>query len=131
MRILIMALVGLSLLLPGYALAEEELAPGSDQCLENATSTAETRECLNSAYEYWDKKLNANYKKAMKSCDDANDPKACKADLKKAQLAWIKYKEAMYPVLYALNGDGTITGIIVDTFAARETKKQAQLLDTE
>ena len=47
------------------ARAEEELAPGFHACTEKAQSTADNLECLTAAYEYWDRQLNANFKKAQ------------------------------------------------------------------
>lgn len=113
------------------ARAEEELAPGFHACTEKAQSTADNVECYNAAYSYWDKVLNANFKKAQAACADAADAKECRAKLLKAQRLWIQYKEAMVDALYALGGGGTMDQLTVGDFAARETKKQAQLLEQE
>lgn len=116
---------------PILCFAEEELAPGSDQCLENAVSTVDQKECISQAYLYWDKILNANYKKAMAYCADSERPEQCKANLKKAEKLWVQYKDAMVPVIEELNGGGTLSGVMSDHFYASETKKQAQLLQVE
>lgn len=113
------------------ARAEEELAPGFHACTEKAQSTADNVECLTAAYNYWDKALNTNFKKAQTACADASDAKECRAKLLKAQRLWIQYKEAMVDALYAMGGGGTMDQLTVGDFAARETKKQAQLLATE
>lgn len=110
------------------AAGAEELAPGFNACAEKAQSTAEQVECYTAAYNYWDKVLNANFKKAQAGCEAAADAKECRAKLLKAQRLWIQYKEAMADSLYASGGGGTMDHLTVGHFAARETKKQAQLL---
>lgn len=109
--------------------AEEELAPGFNACMQRGYSTANMVECYNSAYEYWDKILNRNYKKAMKNCDEDGTPE-CKANLKKAQIAWIQYKESMSDFISS-SSDGTISRVNTISFLAEETKKQAKLLKPE
>lgn len=113
------------------AQAGEELAPGFDACAEKATSTAAQVECYTAAYTHWDKVLNANFKKAQGACADAMDAKQCRAALLKAQRLWIQYKEAMVEALYAMGSGGTMDSLTVGDFAARETRKQAQLLLAE
>ena len=113
------------------ARAEEELAPGFHACTEKAQSTADNVECYNAAYNYWDKQLNANFKKAQAACEEAPDARACRAKLLKAQRLWIQYKEAMGDALYAMGAGGTMDSLTVGTFLAQETKKQAQLLATD
>lgn len=113
------------------ARAEEELAPGFHACTDKAQSTADNLECLTAAYEYWDKRLNANFKKAQGACEDTGDAKQCRARLLKAQRLWIQYKEAMGDALYGMGGGGTMDSLTVGTFLAHETKKQAQLLATD
>lgn len=114
---------------PGHA--EEELAPGFDMCAEKAESTADQIECATNAYLYWDKILNANYKKAKSGCEDFEHPKQCVSELLKAQRSWIKYKEEMINVIFMINGGGSLARLQADVFAATETKKQAQLLSAE
>lgn len=122
--------IGAAMCVPD-ARAEEELAPGFHACTEKALSTADNVECLTAAYEYWDKQLNANFKKAQAGCEEAPHPKECRAKLLKAQRLWIQYKEAMGDALYGMGGGGTMDNLTVGTFLAEETKKQAQLLATE
>ena len=109
--------------------AEEELAPGYNACIDKAQSTADNVECLTGAYNYWDKVLNANFKKAQGACEDTANAKECRARLLKAQRLWIQYKEAMGDALYGMGG-GTMDSLTVGHFLAEETKKQAQLLAT-
>lgn len=113
------------------ACAEEELAPGFSSCADKATSTADLVECYTAAHNYWDKILNANFKKAQASCADAaTDEKQCRAALLKAQRLWIQYKEAMINAIYAMGSGGTIDNLTTGNFLAKETKKQALLLNS-
>ena len=113
------------------ARAEEELAPGFNACTEKAQSTADNVECYNAAYNYWDKQLNANFKKAQAACEDTANAKECRAKLLKAQRLWIQYKEAMGDALYGMGSGGTMDSLTVGHFLVEETKKQAQLLSPE
>lgn len=106
----------------------EDLAPGYNECVEKAQSTADNLDCLNKAYDYWDKILNENFNVAREACSEAEKPKKCSEDLLKAQRLWIQYKEAMAPVISELNGGGSLSRILADTFVVRETRKQARLL---
>lgn len=108
--------------------AADELAPGFDACAEKAQSAAESLECLDKAFKYWDKILNENFNAAKDACSEAEKPKQCAQNLIKAQRLWIQYKETMAPLIAELNGGGSLSRILADTFVVRETKKQAKLL---
>ena len=110
------------------AFAEEELAPGYNICMENALSNMDMVSCTHAAYEYWDKVLNENYAVALKACNDASDPAACRANIKKAERLWVQYKEAMAEAVVDLNGGGSLSRLSAVSFLAEETKKQATLL---
>ena len=127
-------LLVLSLALPSVALAEgqageQEFAPGFDACMEQATATADMKNCLNAAYEYWDGILNRNYKQAMRNCEEFGEPE-CKKKLLKAQRAWIQYKEGWVDYIYSSTG-GTMSSLNALSFQAPETKKQAELLASQ
>lgn len=106
----------------------EELAPGYDSCVGKAQSTADNLDCLENAYKYWDKILNDNFSVARDACSEAENPKKCAADLLKAQRLWIQYKDAMAPVISEINGGGSLSRLLANTFVVRETRKQARLL---
>lgn len=106
----------------------EELAPGFDACADKAQNTAENLECIEKAFNYWDKILNDNFNVAKDACSEAENPKKCLANLLKAQRLWIQYKEAMAPVISDLNGGGSLSRILANSFVVRETRKQARLL---
>ena len=129
-NVVVQGLLIASLALPSAALAHEqgseELAPGFDACMGQATATVEMVNCLNSAYEYWDGILNRNYRQAIRDCADSGEPE-CKKKLQKAQRAWIQYKEGMADFIYSSTG-GTMSSLNAASFLATETKKQAELL---
>lgn len=112
------------------AFAEEELAPGFNACVENANSTAEQIECYTSAYTYWDKKLNTNYKKAQNNCSGSENPESCKKTLLTAQRSWLQYTQAMTNAIFEAGGGGSLARLQGDEFHATETKKQALLLQS-
>ncbi len=103
----------------------EELAPGYDACMDKPSATTEMMECLSKAYQHWDAKLNANYKKRMKQCESKEE----KDRLLKAQRAWLKYKQDMQE--YIINSDnGTMSRMDSLSFAVDATKMQAKLLES-
>ncbi|HIU17797.1 MAG TPA: DUF1311 domain-containing protein [Candidatus Avidesulfovibrio excrementigallinarum] len=110
------------------ALAEdEEFAPGYSACLEKAVSTMEIQQCTNNAYAYWKTTLDKNFALALRQCEQAEDPDACRQKLHKAQQLWTQYKTAMSEAIAELEG-GSLGRLLASDFAASETKKQARLL---
>lgn len=116
----------LALATPSHA--EDELAPGYNECNDRAESMVDNIECAASAVVHWDRILNANYKKAQEACEGVEKPEQCKKDLLKAQRLWIQYKEVMAEVITNLEGGGSLARLSANTFVARETRKQAELL---
>ena len=106
---------------PGAARAESEFGEAYDRCMAEAMSTVDMRECSQAAYELWDRKLNENYQKAMRSSSE-EDRKV----LREAQRAWLAYRDKM---VRALNGPlscgGTMDALIVDGFVLSLTRDQA------
>ena len=91
LRLLLCCLALLFLAAPAMA-EEDELAPGFDRCMKQSGGvTTEMLGCLQQAYEYWDARLNTNYKKARQACKSSSDPKACSVKLLKGQRAWVQY----------------------------------------
>ena len=103
----------------------EELAPGSDACLEKAYGNdVETRDCLRKAHAYWDRKLNENYRTARESCLS----KSCAKKLLEAERAWIKWRDLMAELLLESRGGGSMNVAMSIRFEAEATKLQAQKL---
>lgn len=119
---------GIALLLyclwPAAVRAESEFGEAYDRCMSEAVSTVDMRKCSQAAYELWDKKLNENYQKAMRSGSE-EDGKI----LRDAQRAWLAYRDKM---VRALNGPlscgGTMDALIVDGFVLSLTRDQALYL---
>ena len=65
-----------------------------DQCMEDATTTAEMIGCAAHAGEAWDKELNTYYKLYIAELDDAN-----KLVLKEAQRQWIIYRDNEFKLI--------------------------------
>ena len=116
------------LALAAPACAEEELAPGYNACMDRSDGvTADMIECMNKAYAYLDKRLNAVYKKARADCEDD----ACRKTLLEAERAWIKYRDAMSSAVWAMNGGGSMSRLMANQFILEETKKQTKWLGGE
>lgn len=121
--------LAVSFLCPPLRAAEdrEELAPGFNACVrQSGGSTPQMVACGQAAYEYWDKRLNDEYKKARQACFDD----ACRDRLQNMQRLWVRYKEAMGDVLFRSldRVGGSMSRLDAVTFSAEETKKQAELL---
>ena len=128
LRLLLCCLALLFLAAPAMA-EEDELAPGFDRCMEQSGGvTTEMLGCLQQAYEYWDARLNTNYKKARQACKSSSDPKACSDKLLKGQRAWVQYKEAFTDLVQLPNEGGSMARLNSMSFLTGETRKQALLL---
>lgn len=128
LRLLLCCLALLFLAAPAMA-EEDELAPGFDRCMEQSGGvTTEMLGCLQQAYEYWDARLNTNYKKARQACKSSSDPKACSDKLLKGQRAWVQYKEVFTDLVQLPNEGGSMARLNSMSFLTGETRKQALLL---
>jgi uncharacterized protein YecT (DUF1311 family) len=84
--------------------------------------TVEMVDCLNAKAEFWDKRLNAAYPKALNGAQ----PKQ-REQLRKAQRAWVAFRDAN--CLYWSLGEGTIARVqAVDCFY-RMTKERAEEIE--
>ena len=128
LRLLLCCLALLFLAAPAMA-EEEELAPGFDRCMEQSGGvTTEMLGCLQQAYEYWDVRLNANYKKARQACKNSSDPNACSDKLLKGPRAWVQYKEVFTDLVQLPNEGGSMARLNSMSSLTGETRKQALLL---
>lgn len=129
LRLLLCCLVLLFLASPAMA-GDDELAPGFDRCMEQSGGvTMEMVGCLQQAYDYWDARLNTNYKKARQACQNSSDPKAWSDKLLKGQRAWVQYKEFFADLVQLPNEGGSMARLSAMSFLARETRRQALLLE--
>lgn len=124
----------------GCVLAEEEypLPAEVKQCYETAYSDRDLSACVELEAEFWDKKLNAYYTKALKRCasfaednfseeEQSGIRKACESDLKNAQRNWIKFRDSMTKVhcKYPVNFGGTMQFLECSSAKAQIVKDQA------
>ena len=106
---------------------------GYKKCMDMAESNTDIIECTAMATKHYDRKLNANYKAAMKNCETRREITGssgvdlCKKKLREAERAWIRYRDLMAEYLYQVNL-GSIDQINSAGFVAEETKKQADCL---
>lgn len=99
------------------ASAGDQGDPGQD-C---GVSTPEMVECLNAQTAHWDKELTVAYQKAMKDALPAQ-----KQQLRAAERAWIKYRDANC-TYYSL-GEGSIARIQAAECLRGMTEKRAKEL---
>lgn len=129
LRLLLCCLSLLFLAAPAMA-EEDELAPGFDRCMEQSGGvTMEMMGCFQQAYDYWDARLNANYKKARQACQNSSDPKGWSDKLLKGQRAWVQYKELFADLVQLPNEGGSMARLSAMSFLTGETRKQALLLE--
>ncbi|NDW07578.1 lysozyme inhibitor LprI family protein [Jiella pacifica] len=102
-------------------------------CLDDLSETdTGINGCYDREAEAWDKVLNENYQAAMKDAssydaeakENGGDPQAA-AGLKKAQRAWIAFRDAECDRLYARNMDGTIRFTVYAACQNRMTAERA------
>ena len=105
-------------------LPESEFSPSYHECLENSDGiTVEIKNCLGEEWEKQDNRLNAAYKALM-----AGESESQREALRKAQRAWLKFRDTYSDYLYDPNG-GTIAGIISGTWFLNATTDQALRLE--
>jgi len=106
------------LLAAGSAHADDQAEP--DKGCDG--STYEMVECLKAKADFWDKRLNAAYRKALNGAQSKQ-----RDQLRKAQRLWVQYRDAN--CLYWDLGEGTIARIEAGDCMYRMTKDRAQELE--
>lgn len=102
-------------------LAQHPIDKLMDACLAKAVSTLDIAGCYGDARERWDALLNVNYQQLMKALDETK-----KADVKAAQLAWIKFRDAQVKAFGQVIDQGSISQIQNAQLGMQVTKEQAQ-----
>lgn len=128
----------LAVMVSSSALAEENLPQNIQKCYDNAMATVDINDCIGLEEKYWDKLLNINYQKALKACVaqakgnlDADEQEGfvakCRKDLKTAQIAWLKYRDAFSSVQCSLYPDygGTAQSMSCASMYKELVKEQA------
>lgn len=117
------------------ARGEEELAPGYNECAQNAETSGMSYKCDEAALKYWAPRLEAAYKAARQRCKAAAKPTVCADKLKKFELAWLDYTNARIEDILGDKDEfgGHAWGQMAEAkaFEARATKAQCQALSIE
>lgn len=104
-----------------------ELAPGYNKCIDNSDGNiGKMAQCNEDAADYIDKKLLTVYRNVLKSCDNAGSPEECRAEVKKMELAWIRYVDMMSGFIYRGSVYGTSLGLSMNRIDAGMWRAQAK-----
>lgn len=83
------AIISLAAVAPAAA-QEPAYSKTYDACMDTAgATTADMRTCLNAEIDRWDKQLNAHYKAIRAKAESGRW-----ADVRRAQIAWLRYRKA-------------------------------------
>ena len=123
--IIVLLLLAVSLLIRAGEPAKHPIDVQTDRCMETDSSTHGMLTCLSTAYERWDKELNANYSKLMEKLDPEG-----KRTLKAAQLAWLKYRDSEFKLLDQIYSklDGTMYLVMRSADRVEIVRKRAMEL---
>ncbi|MDD1017240.1 lysozyme inhibitor LprI family protein [Pseudomonas rubra] len=118
--------IGLLLCCSSIAQAQDDYSPDYTACMKTAESTLAMNNCNGAEIKHQDSRLNSAYKKAMAGLEGPQQ-----AQLREAQRAWIKYRDANCKLYYSLTG-GTIdqlngAGCLLSSTKARADELQALL----
>ncbi|CAI8798997.1 LprI domain-containing protein [Pseudomonas donghuensis] len=119
-------LLGLLVCGSSIAQAQDEYSPAYTACMKTAESTLAMNNCNGAEIKRQDSRLNSAYKKAMAALEGPQQ-----TQLREAQRAWIKYRDANCNLYYSLTG-GTIdqlngAGCILGSTRDRADELQALL----
>lgn len=91
-------------------------------CTNKSENTLATNDCFNIGLKAWDTELNKQYKLLL-----ADQSEEFKGNLKKSQVAWIKYRDSYLEAMrsFYMQQDGTIWGIVMSDAKLRVTRDKA------
>lgn len=125
-------LLSAAFLLASAPQAKEEFAPGFDLCMKTAgKSLAMRADCWEKASAYWNEEVNVAYRDAIANCSNTNTPNDCQSHIKKAQNAWIEYREAMKAYLSLEEKQTDKTSMKKNRLLTTAAKRHAQMLNTK
>ena len=110
---------------PGGASSQEPRSTRNVQC-EDVQTTAAMRECENSRYQRADEKMNAAYRDLMSRLDAPG-----KAKLRRAQQAWIKFRDAEAAFRADAARGGTLAPLIRTSVLADMTESRGEQLSKQ
>ena len=100
--------------------------PSPNRDCENAQTTAAMRECENSRFERADQKMNTAYQNLMSSLDEPG-----RAKLRRAQQAWIKFRDAEAAFRADAARGGTLAPLIKMSVLADMTESRSEQLSKQ
>lgn len=115
----------------------DELAPGLNACLTNATAESDIIACVQAGYDYWEKQVESNYIAALAFCQtdigttEGEEAAAkCRAQVSSAHKSWQSYRDAMtdYLGFTSLNRGGSMERFDVLYSLTQMTRDHAFLL---
>jgi len=109
----------ITLLLTGVLFAGAPTSSSYQACLDRSSTTVDMRACAKAELSFQDGLLNLYYKKAMRALGPQQ-----RNDLRNAQRAWIKYRDANCNVYYGLTG-GTMDLVTGDDCLVTMTARRA------
>ena len=123
--VLVAALCFLGVTQIAWSDTPEGNSPPAGEC-ENAQTTAAMRECENSRYQRADEKMNAAYRDLMSRLDAPG-----KAKLRRAQQAWIKFRDAEAAFRADAARGGTLAPLIRTSVLADMTESRGEQLSKQ
>lgn len=118
----------LMLLLISTAATAEDLPSDAslDRCLNNAATTLAMNQCYAEATEIWDREMNNQYDKLMKTL--SGEPKN---KLRAAQRAWLNYRDSWLAASRSqLSNQGTLGSVTLSAQRLSLVRNQALMLQS-
>lgn len=75
--------------------ANDELAPGFNDCLKSVTSKDAWLACVNKAQNHWQESLEKSYQNTIKQCSECSKPDVCKANVEQIKAKWQEHGGAL------------------------------------
>ncbi|MGJ0481703.1 lysozyme inhibitor LprI family protein [Pantoea agglomerans] len=109
------------------ALAEDMPSDASpDRCLNNAPTTLAMNQCYAAASQVWDREMNKQYNKLMKTL--SGEPKN---KLRAAQRAWLSYRDSWLEASRSqLSSQGTLGSVALSAQSLSLVRNQALMLQS-
>lgn len=101
-------------------------AASPDRCLNDATTTAAMNQCYAAASQVWDREMNKQYNKLMKTL--SGEPKN---KLRAAQRAWLSYRDSWLEASRSqLSTQGTLGSVALSAQSLSLVRNQALMLQS-
>lgn len=98
-------------------------------CSGRSKTTNRIVQCFGEAHAEWDRILNRNYRIAMRMCGFEANPQKCRDDLRNAQRAWIRQRDADADAEAREFEGGTFARVARNISLYASTRKRAEELE--